>query len=302
MTTPITSSKTLSTDPFSSSPHTVRVGELQFGGRSYIVSIESSDPLISSPNHTTIEKIKYLVDLHLTHLSSEGTDLSKIVLQEIDETGLSYVNEDLEQKSLKSSELKFVPFDPSNKNSSCPVSLRNESISSISDIYRSIMDSLTQESESQEAKITTGTTKSSATSVIFTPESEEPLIENSNAESHRKESYSTNSSSNEETQLIETETDDEANETENETIGLTTGIPKEDSIYNQSRLQSILYKFANFILNKWDSLPSLRKTDSNDEPIVNTREIIESEKSIFRSSLSESQKSEFGKFTNIKFE
>lgn len=300
MKIPATSPTTLSTDPFSSSPHSVTVGELRFGERSYIVSIESSAPLISSPNSATIEKIQYLVDLHLNHLSSKGTDLSKIVLQQLDETGLFYVNEDLEQKSLQSSELKFVPFDPSDENSSYPISLQSELISSISDIYRSIMDSLTRETESQEAEITTSTTKSSARPIIFTPESEESVIENSNADPRVEESYSTHVSSSEEDHYIETDTeDDEAIETEDETRGLLTGEAKDDFIYNQNSIKSKLYNFG---LNLWNSLPSLRKIDSNDEPIVNTQKIIEEEEMTFRSGMSESQKSDFDKFTTIKFQ
>lgn len=297
MKIPATSPTTLSTDPFSSSLHTARVGELRFGERSYIVSIESSDPLISSPNSHTIKKIKYLVDLHLNHLSSKGTDLNKIVLQELNERGLFYVNEDLEQKSLDSSELNF---DPSDQNSSYPIWLQNESISSISDIYRSIMDSLTQKTESQETKVTTGTTKSSVRPLIFTPKPEESFIQNSEAELHTEENYSTNVGSNKEDEWIETETeDDDAIETEDETIGLLTGEPKEDFIYNQSGIKSKLYNFG---LNIWNSLSSLRKTDSNDEPIVNTQKIIEEEQMSFRSGMSESQKRDFDKFTTIKFQ
>lgn len=294
MKIPNTSSTALSTDPFSSFPHAVRVGELKFGDKSYIVSIESSDPLISSPNSNTIEKIQYLVDLHLTHLKSQGIDLSTIVIQQLDEEGLSYVHEDLEQKLLQSSKLNFVPFNSFDENSSYPISLQNESISSISDIYRSIIDSLTQETESQETK--TSTTKSPSNRIPFTPKSEEPLIESPDVEPHNEEIHSTNASSCAEDQSIETEDDDE---TEDETIGLLTGEPKEDCNYTPSGIRSKLYNFAS---NIWNSLPSLGKTDSSDEPIVNTQRIIEEEQSTFRSGLSESQKIDFDKFTNTKFQ
>lgn len=288
MTIPNTSSTTPSIDSFSSSPHIVRVGELEFGDRTYIVSIESPNSFISSPNSDTIEKIQYLVDLHLTHLKSQGIDLSTIFIQQLDEEGLSYVNEDLEQKSLQSSELSFVSFNPFNENSSSPMFLYNEPISSISDIYRSIIDSLTQKTENQETK--TSTTKSPSKLVLLTPEFKESLIETPDVEPRKEEIHSTHVSSHAEDQSIETE---------DETLGLLTGEPKEDPSYNPSSIKSKLYNFA---LNIWNSLPSLGKIDSSDEPIVNTQKIIEEEQSTFRSGLSELQKSDFDKFTNTRFQ
>lgn len=119
------------------------IGELTIEGHSYVVRVESSEPLVPSPDPGTIEKIKYLVNLYLEHIKCEGVNLNDVIIQELDEDGLAYVTaNDLENKRLNSSKVDFDPSNPFNAAHSLPPSLQNLSLISIRDVFRSIIDPL----------------------------------------------------------------------------------------------------------------------------------------------------------------
>lgn len=118
------------------------IDEITIGGRSYTVTVESSEPLVSSPTSDTLEKIEYLVKIHLQHLKSEGIDLNNVVIQQLDEEGLIYrtqKEEDWEEKTLLSS---TINFDSSKDACPLPSSLEKVTPLTIGNIFKSIIEPL----------------------------------------------------------------------------------------------------------------------------------------------------------------
>lgn len=122
------------------------VDEITIGGRSYTVTVESSEPLVSSPALDTLEKIEYLVKIHLQHLKSEGIDLNNVVIQQLDEEGLVYKTkreEDWKEETLPSSSINnFDPFNPFNEAYPLPSSLQQVTPLTIGNIFKSIIEPL----------------------------------------------------------------------------------------------------------------------------------------------------------------
>lgn len=205
-------------------PAPLLVGELTIEGRSYIVSIESSEPLVLSPAHDTIEKIDYLVKLHLEHIKSEGTNLNDVIIQQLDEDGLAYVTKiednDLENKMLPSSKVDFDPSNPFSPSASLPPSLQNLSLISIRDVFKSIIDPLiTKKNERREETPSPiskrpVSQKISGQRVIFQRNFEETSVKTPKTETSKVENRRAEESSHTTPQRVE----DEANTTENQNL------------------------------------------------------------------------------------
>lgn len=289
----------LNVDPITSlnasppSLHFLEVGVLRIEGRAYTVSIESADPLLKKPREDTLDRIRDLVDLHLNHLRDEGVELSAIVVQQLDENGLSYVKkeaekEDLTQMQLLSSEVHYEPYNPFADNySSYPKSLQDASILTVSDIYRSIIASLTKKSQSESEEESASPINTQNPLDEDTPF--EPRIEQTRPKQVAEGS--------EESSEIDEE--EELSETEEENIGLLSGTPEDVNQYNQSGIiNSIKFQAVNLFSRIWNSLPTLRpETDP-----INPEEGIAQDEMAFRSRLSSSQRAALNKFNTIKFD
>lgn len=292
MTIPnIDSITSVSSSP-SPSHHFLKVGVLRIEGREYTVSVESSDPLIKSPHADTLDKIRDLVNFHLNHLNMKGVDLSTIMIQELDERGLSYVKDtgkDMEQNLLPYSEVDFKPYNASNPfmESTYPPSLRNPFIGSLGDAYRSIIDSLTKKPESE---------KDETRPILANKEN--PFKEQTNLEPRieqiklKQVTESSNESLHSEEEISESESEDE-------NVGLISGRSKDLSEYNQSSIiNSIKFQASSLFSKMRDFLPTLRhKADP-----INAEEVIAQEESTFRSGLSSEEQASLARFSSIHFD
>lgn len=291
------------TSSSSPSTHFLSVGVLTIEGKEYTVSVESPDPLIKRPHGDTLDRIQDLVNLHLNHLRQEGVDLSTVVVQQLDEEGLSYVRnadtEDMKQVLLSSSEVNLQrnnPFYPS---------LQDKSILNISHAYRSLIDSLTRKSESENKE----KTRSLIDSVTKKSESgnEEkstlPITrrsipdEETNFESRIDQTKPKQFvESSDETSDIDEE--DEISESEDENVGLISGNSKDLSEYNQSGIiNNFKFQISRLFSGIGNLLPNLR----NETNAIDAEEAIAREESRFRSDLSSSEQATIAKFANIKF-
>lgn len=289
----------LNVDPITSvnasspSLHFLELGVLRIEGRAYTVSVESADPLLKEPRGDTLDRIRNLVDLHLNHLKNEGVDLSAIVVQQLDENGLSYAKKETEKEDLTpmlllSSEVNYELYNPFADNySSYPKSLQEASILTVSDIYRSIIASLTKKSESENEEESARPINTQNLLDEDTPF--EPRIE----QTHPKQVVE----SSEESSEIDEE--EELSEAAEENTGLLSGTPKDISQYNQSGIiNSIKFQAANLFSRIWNSLPALRPETNP----INPEEDIAHNETTFRSTLSSSERATLNKFNTIKFD
>ncbi|MGL4348083.1 MAG: hypothetical protein ACRCSV_01295 [Chlamydiales bacterium] len=264
----------LFTGSYPTPPHALQVGQLKFGDHIYTVTVESSDPLISSPLHDTIEKIQDLVQLHLNHLESKGADLSKIVIQQLDEEGLSYVNwlEDnqFKPKTLPSSELNFSAstFSPS---------LQDSSISSILDIYRSIIDPLMARKNSEQEKgAIPRSIKKFGKRIIFTQDPQQTLVktpENPNSQNNRKVENNPSQQTSKTNSEVEDSSKNDKSETE------TASEPESSSLL--SRLWNGLTRFTpSFSWNKTDEY----------EKLINVKETVDNDQTLYLESNTQAQR------------
>lgn len=281
--TPISSS--------SPSPHFLEVGILKIEGREYTVSVESPNPLIKRPHGDTLDRIQDLVNLHLNHLREEGVDLSTVVVQQLDEEGLSYVkatgDEDIIQMRLASSEVHFESYNPfADTYSSYPKSLQDASILNISDAYRSLIESLAKKSESEseeESRVPINKRNLLDEDTNFEPRIEQTkpkqLVESSDEGSDIEE-------------------EDEISDSEDENVGLISGKSKNLRQYNQiGIINSIKSRASSLFSRIQDFLPNLRhETDA-----IDPEEIIAREESKFRSNLSSSEQATLTKFATTNF-
>lgn len=270
----------------SPSPHFLKVGLLCIEGREYTVSVESSDPLIKSPHADTLDKIRDLVNFHLNYLNTKGVDLSTIVIQQLDERGLSYVKKDtekdIEQKLLPYSEVGFMPYTASNPfmEATYPPSLKDPFIANLKDVYRSIIHSL------EENTFPTSPENFFNSRMDFAPTNEasipkQPIIKSSD-------------------ECSEPEEEDEISESEAEDVGLISGQPNDPSQYNQEGgiINNIKFQASNLFSRMRSFLPTLRpETDA-----INPEELIAKEESRFRSGLSNEEQATLAKFATIQFD
>lgn len=159
-------------------PSSLPISEITIGGRSYTVTVESSEPLVSSPASDTLEKIEYLVKIHLQHLQLEGIDLNNVVIEQLDEEGLIYKTkreENWEQKTLLSSTINnFNPFNPFNEAYPLPSSLKEITPLTIGNIFKSIIDPLIVKPREQTPP-SVSPKPTSRPRFIFTPTSAEDI-------------------------------------------------------------------------------------------------------------------------------
>lgn len=282
--TPISSS--------SPSTHFLRVGVLTIEGKEYTVSVESPDPLIKRPHGDTLDKIRDLVDLHLNHLRDEGVDLSTIVVQQLDEEGFSYAKangdkEDMIPMTLSSSEVPFEPYNPFVDTYSSYPSLQDASILSIANAYRSLIDSLTKKSESENEE--ESTIPVSTRNLLDEDTNFEPRIEQTKPKQFVESSYESS----------DIEEEDEISDSEEENVGLISHKSKDLSEYNQSGIiNSIKSQAFSFLSRIQNLLPNLRQETNP----IDVEEAITEKESIFRSELSNSEQATLAKFATIKFD
>lgn len=127
------------------------IGELKIQDRSYIVSIESSEPLLTSVSNDTLEKtkekIEYLVKLHLEGIKSEieGKNPNDFFIKELDEDGLVYStreDNDWKEETVSSSAIDIDLLTNPFSKISLPSCLERLSLTTIGEVFRSIMDPL----------------------------------------------------------------------------------------------------------------------------------------------------------------
>ena len=227
--------------------------------------------------------------MHLNHLKEDGLDLSTIVVQQLDEKGLSYVNEDLEQMNLPSSEINFIPYASSLnpfKEASYPKSLRNPFFSNVTDPYRFLLDSLTKKSESENEEECT------------TPINTNPFNNDTNFETRieQTEPKQVIERADESSELDE---EDEISDSEDENLGLLSGRSNDLSQYDLSgRINSIKFHVSNLFSKMRNLMPTLQhETDA-----INPEEVIAEKESTFRSGLSSTEQATLEKFSTIRFD
>lgn len=187
--------------PSSAPPQSVAsllIGELKIHDRLYTISIESSEPLLTSAcsdtlKKETIEKIDYLVKLHLEGIKSEieGKNPNDFLIKELDEDGLVYstrTDNNWEEKTVFSSSInedKDTDIPNPFSNISLPSCLQRSSLKTIREVFKSIIDPLIDKKnepkkETSDPILPRSNKKIPQISrVIFTPNTEQEPFMNS---------------------------------------------------------------------------------------------------------------------------